>query len=114
MWPKWVEGIFGVEAAAQHYFKKHAKNLSRKQAAMIASCLPNPILYTIKPLSAQVANRYPWILRQMNNLEADPDIQRINQIKTSYLTGLVYKTFCFFKSFFITAANFRPRYRLIG
>ena len=68
------EGIFGVEAAAQHYFRRPAKNLSRKQAALIAASLPNPKGYTIVPLSARVASRYPWILRQMNNLEADPDV----------------------------------------
>ncbi|HSN08484.1 MAG TPA: monofunctional biosynthetic peptidoglycan transglycosylase [Hanamia sp.] len=68
-------GIFGVEAAAKYYFDKDAKNLSRKEAAMIASCLPNPVLFTIHPISRRVAYRYPWIMRQMNNLEADPDIQ---------------------------------------
>ena len=71
------EGVFGIEAAAQHYFKKPAKNLSRKEAAMIASCLPNPKLFTIQPMSARVAFRYPWIMRQMNNLEADEDIQAL-------------------------------------
>src|SRR6185312_2667350 len=71
------EGVFGVEAASEHFFKKHAKNLSRKQAALIAACLPNPKGYTIKPLSAHVATRYPWILRQMNNLETDPDIKEL-------------------------------------
>jgi monofunctional glycosyltransferase len=69
------EGIFGVEAAAQHYFKTSAKNLSRKQAALIAACLPNPKGYTIVPLSKRVATRYPWILKQMANLEADADVQ---------------------------------------
>jgi len=44
---------------------------------MIAACLPNPKGYTIVPLSARVASRYPWILRQMNNLEADPDVQEL-------------------------------------
>ena len=68
------QGIFGVEAASEHYFHKTAKNLSRKEAALIAACLPNPKGYTIKPLSAHVASRYPWILRQMNNLETDPDV----------------------------------------
>ncbi len=72
-------GIFGVESASQHYFKKSAKNLSRKEAAMIASCLPNPVLFTIQPISARVAYRYPWIMRQMNNLQADPDIQALLQ-----------------------------------
>jgi monofunctional glycosyltransferase len=71
------EGIFGVEAAAEHYFHKSAKDLSRKEAALIASCLPNPKGYTIQPLSAHVASRYPWILRQMNNLEEDPDIREL-------------------------------------
>ncbi len=71
------KGIFGAEAAAQHYFKKPSKKLSRKEAAMIASCLPNPILFTIQPMSARVAYRYPWILGQMNNLQADPDIQEL-------------------------------------
>lgn len=71
------EGIFGVEAASQYYFKRSAKDLSRKQAALIAACLPNPKGYTIKPLSAHVASRYPWILKQMNNLEVDPDIKAL-------------------------------------
>ncbi len=71
------EGVFGIEAAAQHYFRKSAKNLSGKEAAMIASCLPNPKLFTIQPMSARVAFRYPWIMRQMSNLEADPDIQAL-------------------------------------
>jgi monofunctional biosynthetic peptidoglycan transglycosylase len=71
------ERIFGVEAAAQHYFHKPAKDLSRKEAALIAACLPNPEGYTIQPLSKHVASRFPWILRQMNNLEADPDIQAL-------------------------------------
>ena len=71
------EGIFGVEAAAKKYFNKSAKNLSRTEAAMIAACLPNPKGYTVKPLSAHVASRYPWILRQMGHLEGDPDIQKL-------------------------------------
>ncbi len=52
-------------------------SLSRKEAAMIASCLPNPDLFTIHPISRRVAYRYPWIMRQMNNLQADPDIQAL-------------------------------------
>ncbi len=71
------KGLFGVEAAAEHYFHKPAKNLSRKEAAMIASCLPNPIVYTIQPISKRVAFRYPWIMRQMNSLQADPDVQEL-------------------------------------
>lgn len=70
-------GIFGVQAAAQAYFNKDAKNLSRQEAAMIAACLPNPKKFTVKPLSKYVAARSGNILRQMNNLEGDPDIQEL-------------------------------------
>lgn len=71
------KGIYGAEAAAQAYFKKPAKALSRREAAMIAACLPNPKLYTVKPLSGHVIVKTPWIVRQMSNLEGDPDLQRI-------------------------------------
>jgi len=67
-------GIFGAQAAARAYFNKDAINLTRQEAAMIAACLPNPKKYTVKPMSRYVARRYPHILRQMNNLSADPDI----------------------------------------
>jgi monofunctional glycosyltransferase len=71
------KGIYGAEAAAQAYFKKPAKNLSRREAAMIAACLPNPKRYTVKPPSGHVIVKTPWIVRQMSNLEGDPDLQRI-------------------------------------
>jgi monofunctional glycosyltransferase len=40
---EWAPGIYGVEAAAQHHFKRSAKELSRRQAALLAVSLPNPI-----------------------------------------------------------------------
>lgn len=70
-------GIFGVQAAAKKYFNKDAKNLTAAQAAQIAACLPNPKRYTVKPLSGYVAGRYDNIMRQMNNLAGDPDVQAI-------------------------------------
>lgn len=36
------EGIFGVEAAAQHYFGVSASRLSAQQAALLAAVLPDP------------------------------------------------------------------------
>jgi monofunctional biosynthetic peptidoglycan transglycosylase len=70
-------GIFGIQAAAKHYFKKDAAKLTRAEAAMIISCLPNPKKFTIKPMSRRVAWRYPQILKQMNNLEGDEDIKTL-------------------------------------
>ena len=71
------KGIFGIEAAAIKYFKKPAKRLTRTEAAMIAASLPNPVRYTVKPASTYVSRKYPWVLRQMNNLDGDPDILKI-------------------------------------
>jgi monofunctional biosynthetic peptidoglycan transglycosylase len=71
------EGIYGAEAAAQAYYGKSAANLSRKEAAQIAACLPNPVKYKVKPVSKYVAARSRWVVRQMNNLESDPDVQGV-------------------------------------
>jgi monofunctional biosynthetic peptidoglycan transglycosylase len=40
---EWGPGIYGVEAAARHHFKTSAAKLSKKQAALLAVSLPNPI-----------------------------------------------------------------------
>ena len=71
------KGIFGIEAASQAMFRKPAKRLTRREAALIASSLPNPKVYTVAPLSKYVAEKYPRVLRGMNNLERDPDIQKL-------------------------------------
>jgi monofunctional biosynthetic peptidoglycan transglycosylase len=68
------KGVFGIEAAARHHFGKPASALTRQEAAMIAATLPNPKAYTIKPMSRAVSARYPWILRQMQNLDDDADV----------------------------------------
>jgi monofunctional biosynthetic peptidoglycan transglycosylase len=73
------KGIFGIEAASQAYFKKSAKKLAKREAAIISACLPNPKEYTIIPMSKYVAEKYPRVMRHMSNLEADPDIQKLLQ-----------------------------------
>lgn len=71
------EGIFGIEAAAQTFYKKPAKNLSRQEAAMIASALRNPVFYNLKTPTSKMNTRANWVMRQMNNLQTDPDVQRV-------------------------------------
>jgi monofunctional biosynthetic peptidoglycan transglycosylase len=73
------KGIYGIEAASRVYYHIPAKNLSRMQAARIAACLPNPKIYTVKPLSEHVATRSAWAVDQMSRLESDPDIQKLLQ-----------------------------------
>ncbi len=71
------KGIYGIEAAARQYYHKPAKNLSQNEAATIIACLPNPKVYTVKPQSRFVAWKSQWILRQMRNIEDDPDVQAL-------------------------------------
>ncbi|MEL7302853.1 MAG: monofunctional biosynthetic peptidoglycan transglycosylase [Pseudomonadota bacterium] len=40
---EWGPGIYGIEAAAQHHFKRSARRLDRRQAALLVATLPNPI-----------------------------------------------------------------------
>ncbi len=71
------KGIFGIQAASRAYFHKDAQYLTRKEAAMIAACLPNPKKFTVAPVSKYVAFRAPRIMNQMSNLEGDADIEAL-------------------------------------
>jgi monofunctional biosynthetic peptidoglycan transglycosylase len=73
-------GIFGVEAAAQKYFKKPASKLTRTEAARIAAVLPNPKKYKAEPASPYVARRTSWILNQMNNLQGDEEVAKLLEV----------------------------------
>jgi monofunctional biosynthetic peptidoglycan transglycosylase len=59
-------GIYGAEAASQHWFHKSAKKLSKDEAAAIAAILPNPLRYKANPASSYIVQRKAWIKQQMN------------------------------------------------
>lgn len=61
-------GIYGAEAAAQHFFHKPAAKLTRVDAATLAAVLPNPERYSAIAPSRYVVQRREWILRQMQAL----------------------------------------------
>ncbi len=58
-------GIYGVEAGAQHFFKKSARELTAPEAARLAAVLPNPKRLHAGNPSPYVQARAAWILRQM-------------------------------------------------
>ncbi len=39
---EWGDGLFGIEAAARHYFHKSARALTAQESALLATALPNP------------------------------------------------------------------------
>ena len=59
-------GIYGIEAASQYWFKKPAIRLTQLEAAAIASILPNPRVYKANPASNYIQSRKNWTIRQMN------------------------------------------------
>ncbi|MEQ8589345.1 MAG: monofunctional biosynthetic peptidoglycan transglycosylase [Thalassobaculaceae bacterium] len=54
---EWGDGIYGIEAAAQHHFGKPASALSRTEAARLAAVLPNPLDRDPARPSAEVGRR---------------------------------------------------------
>jgi monofunctional biosynthetic peptidoglycan transglycosylase len=61
-------GIYGVEAASHHYFKKPASKLNKDEAALLASVLPNPIRFKVDKPSGYVLRRKNWIKRQIGRM----------------------------------------------
>lgn len=59
-------GIYGAEAAAQHWFNKPASNLRLNQATAIAAILPSPLRYRANPATNYIQRRKNWIARQIN------------------------------------------------
>lgn len=62
------DGIFGVEAASQIFFKKPAQGVGRQEAALLAAVLPNPIIYSAQKPSGYVLRKRTRIIRAMRYL----------------------------------------------
>ena len=54
---EWGEGVFGAEAAAQHYFRKSAARLTPWESARLAVMLPAPKRFERQPASPYVIGR---------------------------------------------------------
>ena len=66
---EWGEGIFGAEAAAQHYFGKPASQLTPWEAGRLAVMLPRPKYYQKFPQSDYLAGRTEIIVSRMNSAQ---------------------------------------------
>jgi monofunctional biosynthetic peptidoglycan transglycosylase len=62
------DGVYGAQAAAEHWYRKDAANLTPKQAAGIAAILPNPRKYTATSSSSYVNKRKDKIVRVMRTV----------------------------------------------
>ncbi|EPC02254.1 peptidoglycan transglycosylase [Litchfieldella anticariensis FP35 = DSM 16096] len=89
LWPKerilevylniveWDNGVFGLEAAAQHYFGVSASQLTQAQASRLAAILPNPRGWSASRPNSHVVQRSAWIRRQMQNLGGHSYLERL-------------------------------------
>lgn len=59
------EGVYGIEAASRHYFNKSAKNLTKDEAALLISMLPNPKYYQKNLKNKRLQNKKRLILKRM-------------------------------------------------
>lgn len=65
---EWGPGIFGAEAAAQHYFGKPASELTKREASLMAAILPNPIEWSASSPGEYTANYAARIRTRMDQL----------------------------------------------
>ena len=66
---EWGNGIFGAEAAAQHYFQVSSSKLSPEQAAWLAAIVPNPRYYERHREAPGMLLKADFILTHMDNME---------------------------------------------
>ncbi|MET0517427.1 MAG: monofunctional biosynthetic peptidoglycan transglycosylase [Burkholderiaceae bacterium] len=66
---EWGEGVFGAQAAARHYFRVDAGQLSPAQAARLAVMLPAPKRFEKRPASPYVLSRAATIEARMGAVE---------------------------------------------
>jgi monofunctional biosynthetic peptidoglycan transglycosylase len=66
---EWGEGVFGAEAAARHYYRKGADQLSAYEAARLAVMLPRPKYFEKLPNSGYLASRAATIVARMQAAE---------------------------------------------
>jgi monofunctional biosynthetic peptidoglycan transglycosylase len=66
---EWGEGIFGAEAAARHYYRKSASQLTAYEAARLAVMLPRPKYFEKLPNSGYLASRAGVIAGRMRGAE---------------------------------------------
>ena len=64
---EWGDGIYGAEAAAQHYYEEPAADLDPDEAAHLAAMIPSPRFYTRNPSTPYLEERAAILLGLMDS-----------------------------------------------
>ena len=85
LWPKrrilevylniaeWGPGLYGAEAGARHHFRKSAKTLTAREAALLVLVLPDPLDRSAARPGAWMARRADTIQARMNQVRLEPE-----------------------------------------
>jgi monofunctional biosynthetic peptidoglycan transglycosylase len=78
---EWAPGIYGAEAAAQYHFHKPAAQLTRREAAMLAAVLPNPVKRDagkpsakVRQVASRIQLRMGGILPYLSCIQQNPKL----------------------------------------
>lgn len=76
-------GVYGVEAAAQKYYRKKAKNLTNAEASLMAAVLPNPIKFKINRPSAYIQRRQRKIMGRASiaTVAPKPELKALDTVQ---------------------------------
>ncbi|WP_447529542.1 monofunctional biosynthetic peptidoglycan transglycosylase [Vreelandella sp. TE19] len=74
---EWDTGVFGLEAAADHYFGASGSAMTERQASLLAAILPDPRNRSASRPDGQVERRSQWIRQQMRNLGGVGYLERL-------------------------------------
>lgn len=72
------QGVFGIGAASELFFRQPAARLNRPQSALLAAVLPNPTTFRVTAPSRYVRTRQAWILQQMNALGGEHHLTELS------------------------------------
>ena len=85
------DGIYGIGAAGPIFFGKSALQLSRRECALMATVLPNPLRLRLDKPSSYMRQRALWIITEMNRLDhinPKPYLKSISKRVHNLLSGL--------------------------
>ena len=92
--------VFGVGAAAAHYFGKSAGELTAAEAALLAAVLPNPVHYRVDRPSAEELQLQAFVLHRMEELGL-PILKLVEGRRLDFVLWSV-------RAFYLSAATVYP------
>ncbi len=66
---EWGDGVYGAEAASEHYFHIHARQLNTRQSAWLAAIIPNPRYFDTHRQDKRLLRKAAILRRRMGSVD---------------------------------------------